>query len=55
MLFQEMMDEADDIRITYALVGISVAMILCISCYNFFQTPDSNIFINYEEFAHQSL
>lgn len=55
MLIQEVRDEPDDVLVTYILVSISLALVLVTSIYNFFQTPNSNIFINYEEFMHQSL
>lgn len=55
LLIQEIKEEPDDVIITYILVSISLFLVIITSIYNYFQTPNSNIFINYEEFMHQSL
>ena len=55
LLITEIKDKPDDPLISVVLVGISILLVMSISIYNFFQSPNSNIFINYEDFMHQSI
>lgn len=55
LLISEIKDEQDSVWISVGLVSLCIGLIMIISIFNFFQTPNSNIFINYEEFMHQSV
>lgn len=39
----------------FIIVGLSVAMTIMVSIYNFWQEPSGNIYINYEEFLRKSI
>lgn len=55
LLVDEMRDQPDSIWISIGLISVCIVLIMAISFFNFFQTPNSNIFINYEDFMHQSI
>jgi hypothetical protein len=55
LLVNEIRDEPDEVIFSIILVAACILLIIVLSIYNFFQTPNSNIFINYEEFMHQSI